>query len=158
MVAFSHRSAHTFAQLGAVSFLVSLTSGFVIKSTDSGVPRVHAGIRGHEVDALDGIPKPKNESLLLCASASRHSFGPLSRNCLDGAMQITLSKNIPAIPLEHVEDGQERLGAILRLPRGAELDICGSGFDGKTVKVFCSGRSYFVFIQDLREQAAAAGA
>lgn len=73
-------------------------------------------------------------------------------------MQIILSKNIPAIPLEHVEDGREQLGAISRLPRGAQLEVCGSGFDHRTVKVVWSGQHYFVFIQDLREQAAAARA
>ncbi|HEX7360346.1 MAG TPA: hypothetical protein VF283_07625 [Bryobacteraceae bacterium] len=70
-------------------------------------------------------------------------------------MPIMLSKNIPAIPLEHAEDGEERLGAISRLPRGAELEPCGLGFDPNTVRVTWSGRHYFVFIQDLREQAAA---
>lgn len=73
-------------------------------------------------------------------------------------MQITLSKNIPAIPLENAEDGQERLGAISRLPRGAEVQICAPGFDPKTVKIVWLGQHYFVFIQDLREQAAAVGA
>ncbi|MGH9608162.1 MAG: hypothetical protein ACRD34_00675 [Bryobacteraceae bacterium] len=73
-------------------------------------------------------------------------------------MPIMLSKNIPAIPLEHAEDGEERLGAISQLPRGAELEPCGPGFDPNTVRVIWFGRHYFVFIQDLREQAAAARA
>ncbi|MGH9584451.1 MAG: hypothetical protein ACRD4O_16125 [Bryobacteraceae bacterium] len=73
-------------------------------------------------------------------------------------MQITLSKNIAAIPLDHGEDGEERLGVISQLPRGAELGLRGPGFDSRTVKVIWSGQQYFVFIQDLRDQAAAAGA
>lgn len=73
-------------------------------------------------------------------------------------MQIILSKNIPAIPLEHTEDGEERLGAISQLPRGAELEPCGPGFDRRTVRVLWSGQHYFVFIQDVREQSKAAGA
>jgi hypothetical protein len=73
-------------------------------------------------------------------------------------MQITLSRNIAAIQVEHAEDGQEALGAISQLPEGAELGLCGAGFDSRTVKVGWCGQYYFVFIQDLREQATAAGA
>jgi hypothetical protein len=74
------------------------------------------------------------------------------------AMQITVSRNIAAIQIERAEDGQEKLGVISQLPQGAALDICGEGFNSRTVKVGWRGQHYFVFIQDLRDQASAARA
>ena len=62
---------------------------------------------------------------------------------------VTLLKNIAAIELRPTEDGKPSLSAITRLPRDSEFQICGPGFNPRTVKVASSGRFYFVFLQDL---------
>jgi hypothetical protein len=43
----------------------------------------------------------------------------------------------------------ERFGPICRLPQAACLEVCGDGFNDRTVKVRYAHRSYFVFLQDL---------
>ena len=60
--------------------------------------------------------------------------------------------------LNHTIDGIEasiiggatRVGSRRELPKGAQLLICGVGFDEHTVKVFWSGNYYFVYTQHLR--------
>jgi hypothetical protein len=64
---------------------------------------------------------------------------------------VTLLKNIAAIELRPAEDGKPSLSAITQLPRDSELQICGPGFNPRTVKVSSSGQFYFVFLQDLDE-------
>lgn len=63
--------------------------------------------------------------------------------------QITLWKDITAIEITQVADGTRRCGLFLRLPQGAELIVCGSGFNDRTVTVDFHGRLYFVFLQDI---------
>jgi hypothetical protein len=46
--------------------------------------------------------------------------------------------------------GATRAGPRRKLPEGAQLLICGVGFDEHTVKVFWSGNYYFVYTQHLR--------
>ena len=65
-------------------------------------------------------------------------------------VQIKLSKNVAAIELQPTENGKTQLGVISQLPKGAELEICGDGFNARTMKVHCRGRHYFVFLQDVR--------
>jgi hypothetical protein len=36
------------------------------------------------------------------------------------------------------------------LPEGAALEICGDGFNELTVSAHWAGKSYFVFLQDIR--------
>jgi hypothetical protein len=43
----------------------------------------------------------------------------------------------------------ERLGTISRLPGGAQVTVCGSGFNDQTVRVSCNGSFYFVFLEDV---------
>jgi hypothetical protein len=81
----------------------------------------------------------------------RQSFPPT-------IMQITLSKNTAAIQLERGADGQEQLGTISQLPEGAEIQICGPGFDARTIKVRWCNQYFFMFSQDLKERASAIGA
>ena len=62
----------------------------------------------------------------------------------------TLSKNIAAIQLLPGDGtGETRLGMITQLPSGAEVRICGEGFNERTVRVRWGGGYYFVFLQDL---------
>ena len=46
--------------------------------------------------------------------------------------------------------GKLRLGTLIRLPEGAEVEICGEGFDRQTAKVTWEGSNYYVFLDDLR--------
>lgn len=61
----------------------------------------------------------------------------------------SLSKNIAAIELEMAESGKARLGPVLQLPNGSLLDVCGDGFNERTVKIRSNGKYYFVFRSDL---------
>lgn len=63
-----------------------------------------------------------------------------------------LARTIPAIRLEspgRAADGKAKLGSILRLPVGSNVEVCGPGFNGRTVKVCCEHSYYFVFQEDL---------
>jgi hypothetical protein len=64
---------------------------------------------------------------------------------------VTLSKVIAAINIRETEDGHMRMGLISQLPQGAELQICGEGFNERTIKVRWGERLYFVFVQDIEE-------
>jgi hypothetical protein len=71
-------------------------------------------------------------------------------NAVPSGQTYVLGKNIPAIQIIAAGEGdRERLGLIIQLPEGAELDTCGSGFDAQTAKVRCNGAFYFVFLEDL---------
>jgi hypothetical protein len=62
----------------------------------------------------------------------------------------TLHKSVSAIQILPTDDGERtRLGLITQLPQGAEIEIAGPGFSDRTVRVRCSGASYFVFVDDL---------
>jgi hypothetical protein len=62
-----------------------------------------------------------------------------------------LARRIPAILLEKSDlKGQNgKLGLILHLPADSEVEVCGEGFNSRTVKVCHSGLYYFVFAEDL---------
>jgi hypothetical protein len=66
-----------------------------------------------------------------------------------GPLSHSLAKNIAAIELNGIEGGKARLGPVLQLPDGAQLDVCGEGFNDKTVKIRSNGKYYFVFRSDL---------
>ena len=70
-------------------------------------------------------------------------------DCLIPERSHTLSRRIAAIQLLPVEGKQGRLGNVLQLAPGSRLDFCGDGYDTRTVKVYCEGMFYFVFLQDL---------
>lgn len=63
----------------------------------------------------------------------------------------TLSKRIAAIELVSTGDQLGRLGPIIQLPPGAELGLCGNGYNDRTVKVRWNGGFYFVFYEDLKD-------
>jgi hypothetical protein len=60
-----------------------------------------------------------------------------------------LSESIWAFEIAYSEEDPERFGPVCRLPEGADLEVCGDGFNDRTVKVRGGGRCYFVFLQDL---------
>lgn len=63
--------------------------------------------------------------------------------------------NIAAI--EVIGPGQDgiRLGAVMQLPSCTRVEICGRGFNERTVKIRSNGHYYFVFWQDLMASATA---
>jgi hypothetical protein len=67
----------------------------------------------------------------------------------------TLSRKIAAIQLVSTGDGGARLGTVSQLLPGAHLDLCGTGFNERTVKVRCETGFYFVFLQDIAADRAA---
>jgi hypothetical protein len=60
-----------------------------------------------------------------------------------------LSRNISAIQVIPDGTGRMRLGMIHQLPEGAEVDICGEGFNDRTKKISCEGGYYYVFKEDI---------
>ena len=64
----------------------------------------------------------------------------------------TLARRIPAILLEksvNQSGGKGKLGLILHLPADSDVEVCGDGFNSRTVKVCHNGSYYFVFAEDL---------
>ncbi len=61
----------------------------------------------------------------------------------------TLLRDIPALQLVVTDEGVARAGSVLQLPKGADLQVFGEGFNERTVKVQWQERFYFVFLQDL---------
>lgn len=61
---------------------------------------------------------------------------------------VTLSKRIAAVRLTRKEDGHGKLGQIAQLDPG-NVDLCGPGYNARTVKVRFRDECYFVFREDL---------
>lgn len=70
--------------------------------------------------------------------------------------RIWLTRTISAIQLLPAEDGGAKLGLLSQLGPGLGVEICGTGFDERTVKVRSSDHYYFVFLEDLNSQRVAA--
>lgn len=66
--------------------------------------------------------------------------------------RYTLSDEICAMQLLPGENGKAELGPVVTMPKGAQLDACGPGFNERTLKVRSDGAFYFVFLQDLDAQ------
>jgi hypothetical protein len=60
-----------------------------------------------------------------------------------------IRNNIAAIELVGSEKEGARLGAVMQLPSGSRVEVCGSGFNERTVKIRSNDHYYFVFWQDL---------
>lgn len=60
-----------------------------------------------------------------------------------------LARSVCAISLERLPTGRVRLGSIVSLPEGAPLEICGEGFNERTVKIKWRGNCYFVLLEDV---------
>jgi hypothetical protein len=77
-----------------------------------------------------------------------------------GAKTISLSKSISAVqlvPKEHEGAGIKLgLGLLSQLGPGVILEICGDGFDDRTVMVRSNGECYVVFSQDIEGERTAA--
>jgi hypothetical protein len=64
-------------------------------------------------------------------------------------MTYHLARTAPAIQVIPDLDGRIRMGTMLRLPAGTEVQVCGEGFDSQTVKVSWEGGYYYIFLQDV---------
>ncbi len=63
---------------------------------------------------------------------------------------FTLLRRISAIQLTRVDKHRGKLGNIVQLQPGTHLNLCGEGYNEKTVKVQVEGQFYFVFLEDLK--------
>jgi hypothetical protein len=73
-------------------------------------------------------------------------------NKLSGAPSSTLARRIPAIRLQPPSGPSHRpakLGLIVHLPAGSNVQVCGEGFNHRTLKVRQGDAFYFVFQEDL---------
>ena len=70
--------------------------------------------------------------------------------------KMSLSKAISAIQLVRNENGVPKLGLLGQLGPGITVERCGKGFNERTLMVRANGQHYFVFLQDLELQTAAA--
>jgi hypothetical protein len=70
-------------------------------------------------------------------------------DCAPPQQTYTLSRKIAAIQLVEKGCGEAQLGIVSQLLPGAQLHVCGNGFNEQTVKVRCQSGFYFVFLQDI---------
>jgi hypothetical protein len=62
---------------------------------------------------------------------------------------VFLRKRVLAIQLAAVKHGGTKLGPLSHLGTGATLELCGDGFNERTLKVRMDGQYYFVLAQDI---------
>jgi hypothetical protein len=80
----------------------------------------------------------------------------LSTSVDSSEQPCALSQEILAMELIPSQKGEMQLGPLSSIPEGADLAICGEGFNDRTAKVRWRGRFYFVFLQDLENQSSRA--
>jgi hypothetical protein len=79
------------------------------------------------------------------ASNTHAAFIP---QCVPVETTITAPNDISALEIGATESGA-RLRQLVPIPKGACLEICGDGFNQRTVKTRYDGRFFFVFLRDL---------
>ncbi|HEX4770738.1 MAG TPA: hypothetical protein VH351_07910 [Bryobacteraceae bacterium] len=70
---------------------------------------------------------------------------------------VTLSRAVCAIQLVQRSNGL-RLGPLTQLRGGTTVELCGEGYNERTVKVRVNGDCFFIFAQDLDVASKAVGA
>jgi hypothetical protein len=75
---------------------------------------------------------------------SKPACGPVEKT-------VRTQRKISAIEIDSLSNGDVRLGALSEIPAGVELEICGPGFNGRTIKARHDQTFYFVFLQDIAE-------
>jgi hypothetical protein len=71
------------------------------------------------------------------------------RNAHTIGRSLTLSKTIAALSIQN-EEGNPRPGLISQLRARTILQICGPGFNDRTVEIEAQLRQYFVFWEDFQ--------
>ena len=66
-----------------------------------------------------------------------------------GHTRFILAKPIAAINFSVSETGEARTGLLTQLPKDAAVELCGGGFNDRTVAVRWHNSFYFVFLQDI---------
>ena len=69
--------------------------------------------------------------------------------CLKPHDKYRLTDAITAFAFFTDNQGMERYGPVCELPKGANLEICGAGFNQQTVKARYGNCYYHVFSRDL---------
>ena len=64
---------------------------------------------------------------------------------------VLLSKPVCAIEVDRMGGERRKLGALVQLRNGITVQVCGPGFNERTIKVRFEGHEYFVFLQDIAE-------
>lgn len=72
-----------------------------------------------------------------------------TRKTLPSLTSLSLEKPICAIQVLFTEKGEQRLGLLAQLGSGTTAEVCGPGFNDRTVRVRANGQIYFVFLQDI---------
>jgi hypothetical protein len=73
----------------------------------------------------------------------------LSQTRIANARHLTLRREITALRLREPLTAAYDSAKFVELPKGAELSVCGAGFNNRTVMIRWQGDSYYVFEQDL---------
>jgi hypothetical protein len=68
---------------------------------------------------------------------------------MSSAPAHALASAISAIQVLKSDDGGDRMGLLTQIRPDPSIEVCGPGFNDKTVKVNFHGGAYFVFRQDL---------
>ena len=69
--------------------------------------------------------------------------------CVSVEKIIRTQRNISAIRIERMENGSARLGALSEIPSGVQIEVCGAGFNDRTVKARYAEDFFFVYLQDI---------
>jgi hypothetical protein len=64
--------------------------------------------------------------------------------------RLTLSKKICALLIKTDEAGQEHFAELAQIGPGCKVQICGPGYNERTLRVLADGQPMFVFEADLR--------
>lgn len=62
---------------------------------------------------------------------------------------ITLKKDVSALEIVRRKNASGPFGAPAQISKGSRLEICGTGFNERTLRVRFQDRLFFVFRQDL---------
>jgi hypothetical protein len=59
-----------------------------------------------------------------------------------------LAREISAIQILPAGEGPARMGLIVSIPEGSEIELCGIGFNDRTLRICWQGADYFIFQED----------
>lgn len=77
------------------------------------------------------------------------NVAPITERYVTLRKTFVLRKDIAAIQALGNGCGRLSMGVMLRLPRGLQVEVCGSGFSDQTIRVSSNGDSFFVLRQNV---------